>query len=205
MDGDELAAFLNARAGKLTASRMAAAMSFLKNGKPSAERTKLMHELLAERLTGDSVRHYVTPAMEHGIQTEDEARLVYECETGRLVERGVTIDHPEIDYFAATPDGFVGDGLLEIKCPTTTTFIGWRLAGVVPEEHRPQMLAQLACTGRKWVDFFAYDPRIRKHPRFMLVRYEPKPEEIAAVEDAARQFLAELDEMFEQLTSKEPA
>ena len=37
LEGDALAAWLRARAGKLTASRMADAMSFKKNGEPTAE------------------------------------------------------------------------------------------------------------------------------------------------------------------------
>ena len=32
----------------------------------------------AERLTGDSVRHYVTPAMQHGLDYEAEALAAYE-------------------------------------------------------------------------------------------------------------------------------
>ena len=59
MSAEEKAAWLSARAGKLTASRMADAMAYLKNGQPMASRTKLLRELLAERLTGQSVPHVV--------------------------------------------------------------------------------------------------------------------------------------------------
>ncbi len=41
----------NARLGKLTASRMAAAMNFLKSGKESTERENLRYEIVAERIT----------------------------------------------------------------------------------------------------------------------------------------------------------
>src|ERR1022692_1492572 len=83
MDGDQKAAWLSARCGKLTASRMADAMDFLKSGQPSAKRVKLMQELLAERLTGDSMSHVVTEAMEHGIEYEDEAVDMFVGLTGR--------------------------------------------------------------------------------------------------------------------------
>jgi hypothetical protein len=77
MNAETKAAWLSARAGKLTASRMADAMDFRKDGKPSAARTKYMHELLAERLTGLSAPHFVSPAMEHGLEYEDEAVDVF--------------------------------------------------------------------------------------------------------------------------------
>lgn len=205
MDSDELAAWLNARAGKLTASRMGDAMLFLKDGKtPSEKRSKLMRELLAERITGDSVRHFVTDAMRWGLEKEAEAAMAYESATGELVAECSFYDHPRIDNFGATPDGLLsGGGLIETKAPTSPTFVEWVMGGVVPAEHKPQMIAQCACTGRKWVEFVAYDPRIKDPRRQLFVRrYEPKPEEIAAVEAAAEQFLAELDRMFEAFTTQ---
>lgn len=202
LEGDQLANWLRARAGKLTASRMRDAMDFLKNGSPSAKRSQLMRELLAERLTGDSVRHYVTDAMTWGIEREAEAKAAYEAETGIIVAEAGFYDHPRIDNLGATPDGLLPGGLIETKCPTTATFVEWRMAGVVPEEHKPQMIVQCVCTGRAWCDFVAFDPRI-KNPahRLFIRRYEPTAEEIAKVEAAAEQFLSELDAMFEAFVS----
>lgn len=199
LEGDSLANWLRARAGKLTASRMRDAMDFLKNGQPSAKRSQLMRELLAERLTGDSVRHFVTDAMQWGLEKEAEAKAAYEAETGILVAEAGFYDHPRIDNLGATPDGLLPDrGLIECKCPTTSTFVDWVMAGVVPEEHKPQMCVQVACTGRPWVEFVAFDPRIRDaRKRLFIRRYEPKAEELAKVEKAAEQFLSELDAMFD--------
>lgn len=204
MEGDELAAWLSARCGKLTASRMRDAMALTKKGEPSESRSKLMRELLAERITGSSVRHFVTDAMAWGLEKEAEAKAAYEALSGRLVADAGFYDHPRIDNFGATPDGLLGrDALIETKCPTTTTFVEWTLKGEIPDEHKPQMCAQLACTGRTGVVFVAYDPRIKNPSRRLFVReYEPKPEEIQAVEAAAEQFLAELDRMFELFTER---
>lgn len=196
----ERAAFLAARCGKLTGSRMKDAMDFLKNGQPSAKRKDYMKDIIAERLTGLNAWHYVNPAMEFGSATEPEAKAVYEKLTGFKVLPGEVIDHPRIDAFAATPDGFIEHPrrLLEIKCPTTTTFMDWKIAGVIPEEHKPQMLAQLACTGHEQVDFFAYDPRIKEEKkRHLLLTWHPEPAEIKAIEDAAEQFLDEVHAMWE--------
>ncbi len=202
MNEQELSAFLSAREGKLTASRMACAMAFRKDGKSTAERMQLQKDILAERLTGICVPHFVSAEMKWGLENEDGAKAAYEAETGELIERCQTIDHPSIENCAATPDGLVShDGLIETKCPKTTTHITWKLAGVVPDEYKPQMLLQLACTGRRWVDFVSFDPRLPAKQRLFVRRFQPEASEIAFVEEAAVMFLKEVDAMFEQLVS----
>lgn len=204
LEGDALAAWLRARSGKLTASRMGTAMDFLKNGNSSKGRSDYMRELLAERLTGDSVRHFVNDAMQWGLEKEADARAAYEAHAGVFVRDSGLYDHPRINFFAATPDGELdGGGLIEFKCPTTPTFVGWVMGGTVPPEHEPQMLAQLACTGRKWCEFVAFDPRVKDPKRQLFVRrFEPTAERIAEIETAATAFLAEVDAMWEAFHSK---
>lgn len=202
-EGVELADWLAQRAGKLCASRMRDVLDVRKDGKPAAGRIRLLHEILAERMTGDSVRHFVNDAMQWGLDHEDEAKAAYEAQTGAIIGAAGFFDHPRIDNFGATPDGTLdGGGLIEIKCPTTTTFVQWRMAGVVPEEHKPQMLAQLACTGRRWCEFVAYDPRVRQaEQRLFVRRFTPTADEIAEIEAAAERFLAEVEAMWDTLTA----
>lgn len=194
------------RTGCLTGSRMAAAMSRLKNGADSAERRALKIEVLAERLTGDVVPHFVTPAMQHGIDTEPAARAAYELATDSIVAECPFIPHPTIEYFGASPDGRIDARIgVEFKCPTTAKYLAWRLAGVVPDEHKPQMIAQCVCAGFDSVDFVAFDPRMPAHLRMLVLRYTPTQDERDAVEAAAREFLAEVAAMFDQLTTTEHA
>jgi putative phage-type endonuclease len=193
------ASWFAARRGLLTASRIADALAVLKNGKPSESRRKLMFDLLAERMSGVATEHYVTPAMQWGIDNQAGAIASYEAETGDLVGPEVFVIHPRIDWFGATPDGLVGaDGLIEVKCPTTPKHLTWVMAGEVPDEHQPQMLAQLACTGRQWVDFVSFDPRVRK-PQLFIRRFQPDRAEIERIEAGAREFLDELAAMERQL------
>jgi exodeoxyribonuclease (lambda-induced) len=182
---------------------MIRAIAVKKDGSPTVDRSNLLREILAERLTGDSVRHYVSPAMEHGLEYEAEAIAAYEAHTGDFVFAPGFYDHPLIDNFGATPDGLlVPDGLIEVKCPTTPTFVAWRMAGIIPPEHEPQMLAQLACTGRKWCEFVAYDPRVRdERVRLFVRRFVPTPEQVAEIEAKAEAFLAEVDAAWEILTT----
>lgn len=197
--------FFNARTGKLTASRMSVARDFLANGKESKARAGYKKTILAERMTDMVAQNYVNAAMQHGIANEDDAKAAYTRSTGNVVQPCGFYDHFDIDNFGATPDGLIGsDGLIETKCPETTTHISWMLAGVVPDQHKDQMLAQIACTGRSWVDFVSYDPRIKDPKRQLFIRrFTPTAEEIAEVEEAARQFLAEVDAMFDALMAVE--
>lgn len=198
--------WLSARAGCLTASRCAEAFARLKRGGWCASRAQLMRELCAERLTGDSVRHYVSPEMQWGIDNEINAKSEYEEETGQILRPGYFVTHPTIEHFGATPDALIGaDTVVEIKCPKTSTHIVYCGVPGVPEEYQPQVLAQLACTGRARATFISYDPRIKGPKRLIVREWTPEPEEIAVIEIEAREFLAELDAMFDQFTATEPA
>ncbi len=54
-----------------------------------------------------------------------------EALAGELVEQVGFIDHPSIPMAGASPDGLVAEGLVEFKCPNTSThldtLLGWRL------------------------------------------------------------------------------
>jgi hypothetical protein len=179
------------------------AMKYLKGGADSADRKNLKIEILCERLTGDIVDKFVNQAMQWGVEKEPEAKDQYEQKTGRLIKDVGFVDHPKIEFCGASPDGLVDEGLIEIKCPTTATYLNWILAGVVPEDHKQQMALQAACTGRPWVDFVAYDPRMPEPQRLFVRRYTPTAEEIAEVEAEAVKFLQEVEAMFDELSKVE--
>lgn len=191
------------RIGKLTASRMRSAMKRLKNGDDSAERRDLKIEMLAERMTDQIVPKYTNEAMLWGMETEPEAKDVYEEVTGRLITDVGFMDHPVIPFLGASPDGFVDDGLIEIKCPTTSTHLTWAIDGEVPEEHKPQMIVQCLVTGRQWCDFVSYDPRVPESYQLFVRRFTPTSDERSEIEAEAVKFLAEVEEMFELITRQE--
>lgn len=200
MSPEALAAWLSQRVGKLTASRMREATAKIKSGAYAASRANLMRELLAERYTGYTMDHYVSTEMRWGLQQEQAAKNAYQVATGRLIFPCGFFDHPTITDFGATPDGLVGDdGLIEIKCPKTSTFVDWLMLGDIPEDHMPQMATQLACTGRKWVDFVAFDPRIKTRSQIIIRRFRPVPSWVAMIEDEARKFIADLEKAWDIL------
>src|ERR1700734_1817158 len=118
--------WLYERCGKITSSRLGDVMARLtrasKNGKagdPTGDYHEYKSQLACERMTGIPFEHYVTPAMQHGIDMERFARETYAVESGNDVDRVGFVLHPTLDYAGASPDGLVlEDGSLEIKCPT---------------------------------------------------------------------------------------
>jgi putative phage-type endonuclease len=196
-------AWLPARRGKLTASRMADAMARLKNGNEAEARRKLRMELLAERLTGQQMPTYVSSAMQRGLDYEQQAREELEEALGLIAMPARLVEHPTIADFAATPDGFIGDdALLEIKVPLPATFVSYVLDGETPGDYIPQMTAQLACARRKKVYFAAYCPEAPKRSRLFVREFEPVNGMIEKVEREAAQFLDELRAQEIQLTQK---
>ena len=194
--------WLRDRLGHLTASRMADVLATTKSG-PSASRKNYLAQLVAERLTGIVAESFVSTAMEWGTSNEPLARAEYEILTDQMVDQDGFIKHPSIEWCGASCDGFIGDsGLIEIKAPNTATHIEYLLAGKPPAKYQPQMLLQLACTGRRWCDFVSYDPRMPEEHRLFVVRFEPKRDEILAVEQAAIEFLYEVEQTIKKLNNR---
>ena len=190
-----------ARLGKVTASRVADVIAKTKSGY-SASRDNYMADLIVERLTGEKASSFSNAAMEWGTATEPVARAAYSAYTGELVEEVGFIDHPRIANSGASPDGLVGDGLVEIKCPATATHLDTLLAGTVPLKYILQMQWQMACTGRKFCDFVSYDPRLPQHLRLFIKRVERDDKRIAEMETEVRKFLGELEEKLAKLKEK---
>ena len=185
--------WLAIRCGKVTASRMADLMAKTKSG-PSASRANYMAELIVERLTGKPADMYINAAMQWGTEQEPHARLAYEAKLGVLVNQVAFVPHPKIELSGCSPDGLIDDdGMVEIKCPNTSTHIETFITRTVPQKYQTQMQWQMACTGRKWVDFISYDPRLPDNIQLFIKRVERDDAAIANMEKEVIDFLKELD------------
>ena len=69
----------------------------------------------------------------------------------------------------------------------------WLLAGVIPEQHIPQLDLALTVTGREWIDFVAYDPRLPGGYDHMVLRHHRSQTAVERIEVEALKFLAEVD------------
>ena len=182
-----------ARVGRVTASRIADVIAKTRTGW-GASRANYMAELVAERLTGVPAERYANAAMQHGIETEPQARAAYEFMHDVTVDQVGLVTHPAIEMSAASPDGYVGqDGMVEIKAPNSATHIDTLLGQSIPDKYIVQMQWQMACSGRKWCDFVSYDPRLPANLALFVARVERDDKRIAELEADVVAFLAEVD------------
>jgi putative phage-type endonuclease len=191
-----------ARLGKVTASRVADVLAKIKSGE-SASRKNYKMELVVQRLTNKVGESFTNAAMEWGTEQEPFARMAYEAHTGTFVKEEGFVDHPTIEGFGCSPDGIVGEGLIEIKCPNTATHIETVLENKAPSKYIPQMQAQMACTGAKWCDFVSFDPRVPEDLQLFVVRVERDQEYIDSMEVEVKQFLSEVLDLFNQLKARQ--
>ncbi|HSG62653.1 MAG TPA: YqaJ viral recombinase family protein [Pseudomonadales bacterium] len=194
--------WFSARAGKVTASRVADLMARTKSGY-SASRENYMAQLVVERFTGGQGESFTKAAMQWGTEQEPFARAAYEAREGVFVDEVGFVPHPTIEGAGASPDGLVGDdGLVEIKCPNTATMIDTLINETVPGKYYTQMQMQMACTGRKWCDYVVFDPRMPVNAQLFVKRVERDETYIADMEGEITKFLDEVDAKFKTLQSK---
>ena len=164
-----------ARAGKITASRMGDVIAFAKNGgRPLKARQDYIGEIVAELLTGEPRQQVKAAPLDWGHDVEAAARAAYEAETGTIVQFGgdvAFVTHPELAYIGCSPDGLIGaQGMHQIKCPQNPAVHIETLQSGMPDEHMPQVQGEMLVTGRAWSDFVSYDPRMPPNLRLYIQR-----------------------------------
>jgi len=169
-------------------------------GKAAAGRMTYVYELVAQRIMGftdeqlENMEAAASPWMERGKQMESEAADFYALI--RDVEPK-TVGFCYLDKrrnIGASPDRFIGAGLLEIKCPAPHNHIKYLEGGEVPAEYVPQVQGQMWVTGRPWCDFMSYHPSLPP----LIVRVEPDP----AFTEAMSKLVEQTAEDVERITQK---
>jgi predicted phage-related endonuclease len=192
-------AWLQARAGLLTGSRAADMLATIKSGEAAARRDYRI-QLVTERLTGRPAdQGFISAEMTWGTETEPMARAAYECATGNLARETGFIRHAEL-LAGCSLDGDVDglEGIIEIKCPKSSTHIQYLLDNKVPSKYIPQITHNLWITGAKWADFISFDPRLPEHLQLFVCRVNAAD---LALTEYAEKACAFLDEV-ENLTNK---
>ena len=98
----------------------------------------------------------------------------------------------DIDEFA---------GILELKCPKSTTHVRYVEAGELPADYRLQVTHNLWVTGAQWCDFCSFDDRLPAGLDWFMVRVYAKDLDISGYAAEAARFLAEVSVEVEKLTS----
>ena len=135
------------RAGRLTASNFATAIGI---GYDSRQK-------LWRQLTGREEKFQGNAATEWGAAHEQDAIRQYQVITGELVDRkGQNQEffiHSVLDWLGCTPDGFVGQTVIEAKCPASL-----QVYEKVPDHYMPQLQGQMAITGKSLAHFVCWTP-----------------------------------------------
>ena len=164
-------------------------------GEPSKQRTKYMYRLAGEFVSGRAEETFQSLAMAKGVETEAEARSVYEMATGEKVEQVGFCLHDTINA-GCSPDGLVGkNGGLELKCPLVATHVSYLLDGKLPTEYFTQVQGSLFITGLKWWDFMSYSAGLKP----FITRVKPDATFHAALEVELRLFTRELQEIINKI------
>lgn len=184
--------WFRARLGIPTASNFA---SILAKGEGKTRRTYML-KLAAEVITGERSESYSNVHMERGHVMEEDARNMYafahdvEPELVGFMRRGRA---------GASPDSLVGDnGMLEIKSKLGHIQLDVLDKGKLPSEHVAQVQGQLWISGRDWLDFVSYWPRL---PLF-CIRVERDEKYIETLSQAVADFVGELDTYIERFGVK---
>lgn len=183
-----------ARAGRLTGSRAADMLATIKTGEAAARRDYRM-QLVCERLTGQPQEDgFVNAAMQRGIDMEPLALAAYEVVTGNVAVRTGFLSHAS-EMAGCSLDGHVDNfaGIVELKCPKSSTHLRYLRDNVLPREYVPQVTHNLLITGADWCDFLSYDDRFPKELQVFWFRVMAKDLDLAAYEVAALKFLDEVD------------
>lgn len=184
-----------ARRGKFTAS---CSSKVLAKGQGKTRKSYML-QLAAERLTGEPQDAYSNAVMDRGNEVEPQARAAYEQVYGVTVEQ---VGFCQLnDDVGGSPDGLVGDdGMIEIKCPNSTTHIEYILAGKAPTKYTAQIQGLLWITDRKWCDFISFDPRMKSN-RLFVVRVNRDQQYINDLKAEVDRFLKELNELVAKLNT----
>jgi putative phage-type endonuclease len=186
-----------ARCGVPSGSRFADIMASGKGGAPSATRASYLAELAIEAVTGVKTEFNVTPAMQHGVDTEPLARAAYETRTGELVDEIGFCLHDYINC-GVSPDGLVGiPGLIEIKCPQPKTHAEYMRRTDAPPAYKWQIQGQLWVMNREWNDFVSYLPTAPENCRLIVRRVYRDEQAIKLLESEVIRFNEELEKEIE--------
>lgn len=158
-------AWLSARLGVPSASMYSKLVTAA--GKPSTSAEGYINQLVAESVTGERAEFYINSHMERGTALEPEARAHYEfMRDMEATEVGFCL-HDTLRT-GCSPDALVGDGGLEIKCPSGAVHVSYLRAEALPAAYKQQVMGCMWIAGAEWWDFLSYHPDMPS----LLVRVE---------------------------------
>jgi len=163
------------RLGKITGSQVSCL--FVDGGNPwGTGAITYAYEKAAEIITGKRREAWSNRATDWGHEHEPMARILYEQETGNIIDKVGFIEVDE--QTGVSPDGLVDkDGYVEIKCPEKpTNFIEIVLEEKIPNDYYRQCQFGMWATKRKWCDLVYYHPYFPEGKKLKIMRIESDPQ-----------------------------
>jgi exodeoxyribonuclease (lambda-induced) len=193
------------RCGRVTGSNIGKVMAYLKRGGETKERWAYKVDVLTEQLTGESVKHYVSPYMQKGIDDEPKSIQEYERRTGEMVIPVGFVFHPSIEMAGCSPDGLLGDdAVLEVKNLEPSNHVAAILDGTVPADYYDQIQFELRCTEREYGIYLLHCEEQLARYRQFSIRVPRDEGRIAEIDDGVRMFLHEVDALRNNLAERCP-
>jgi hypothetical protein len=176
------------RLGHVTASEFATAVG--RKGKKLTQGAETyLYTLVGDHLARVPRAEVSAKPLEWGTNHEEQALGAYVFATGREVE---TQPFHRLDgetLIGASPDGFVEDGMVEVKCPYTSREHARNLiTQAPPRDHYHQIQGNLWVTGRAWCDYVSYDPRVSSDHSLVVIRVDRDDEFINSMRDLIVEF-----------------
>jgi hypothetical protein len=200
--------WLEARLGKVTASRFADVISkgVGKAASKTAETYKL--ELVAELLTKTPSSRPIAPAMQWGTDHEASAVAEYTWVTGNSVQETGFWSHGTIDGVGGSPDGLITHpvsgvlGIIEVKCPFNSVVHLQTIRNGMPKEHIAQIQGNMWVTDAQFADFISFDPRMPGSLKLYVERIDRDEEFIEELADKVSGFSWQVQLITEKLKEK---
>ena len=147
------------RLGKPSASRFKDIIT-AKSNAYSSSADRYMNELIAEIELGEECTGFKSEWMDRGLEMEQEACATYENMIDNEVEHVGLVYADDKHEVLCSPDGFTFSRTrgLEIKCPKPEKIVGWIADGILPLEHKAQVMGSMYVSGCDEWDFMAYHP-----------------------------------------------
>ena len=178
------------RIGSIGGSSIASVVA----GGQGKTRKTLMYRLVGEILSGEKYHGYSNDHMARGVELEAEARQCYEFVTGNTVEQVGMFRYGPHTHFS--PDGDLGDGIIEIKCVIPSTHVETILSDKIPAAYRKQ--CSWGMLERGYCDFVSYSPTVKDRP-IWIKRMDRDIKLIKTLMDGAEKFVDEMLGMVKQI------
>ena len=161
--------------GRISGTRFAAAMGSNKR-KCTLANTLIYERGLLKQPT--ELQAYIDKQMgtdfkagKYGRENEDKAIAMYELLNDVAVSHAGFVIHPEHNFIGVSPDGYLEDRVIEVKCPMSSNDHGYALHFGIPEQYIPQVQGNTWVLGKLKADYLSFD--IRQHNKANALKVVP--------------------------------